>query len=127
MALLINCIFVGLGGCAGSIARYLICGMNFGKIGDFSLLTLFVNVLGSFIIGFVAAIALNRGMDPRLNLVLKTGFCGGFTTFSTFSLETFTLLESNRWPFALLYIVASVVLCVLGVMLGTLAGKAAVA
>lgn len=123
MTVLVNCIFVALGGVLGSVSRYLICGLDFGKIGGFSLLTLVVNIIGSFIIGFVATIAVQRGMNPRTALFLKTGVCGGFTTFSTFSLETFTLLDSPRWPYALLYVTASVVLCVAATALGTFVAR----
>ena len=78
----------------------------------------FFSFAGAFLIGIIAAMALkNQEMDPHLLLLLKVGVCGGFTTFSTFSLETVGLLESGNYLTALLYVTASVVLCVAATLL----------
>ena len=108
-----NCLFVGIGGFFGSIARYLIGLIPIREGGVFPINTLLINVAGALLIGIIAAMALkNQEMDPHLILLLKVGVCGGFTTFSTFSLETVGLLESGNYLTALLYVIASVVLCV---------------
>ena len=82
---------------------------------DFALL---VNVLGAFAIGLIAAAAARHAaLSPRMILFLKTGICGGFTTFSTFALETSGLLQAGRLPAAAAYVVLSVLLSVGAVIL----------
>ncbi len=72
-----------------------------------------INVLGSFVLGLVCAlVARHVNASPQLVLMLKVGLCGGFTTFSTFALETSDLLQAGAWPAALAYAAASVVLSV---------------
>jgi len=123
-ALLYGCVAVG--SVLGGVARYLASlAIQFGP--PFPWATLFVNVTGSFIIGFYAALG---GPDGRLfasapqRQFVMTGFCGGYTTFSTFSLETFRLLQSGDGRTALVNIVASVVAWLLAVWLGhILAGR----
>ncbi|MDD2232713.1 MAG: fluoride efflux transporter CrcB [Sphaerochaetaceae bacterium] len=116
MNLFISCIFIGLGGAAGAILRYLFGLLPFRNPSGFPLTTLAINVIGAFIIGLVVALAQkNPLLSPNLILFLKVGVCGGFTTFSTFSLETFKLLESGNPWIAISYIASSVVLCVLAV------------
>lgn len=113
-----NCLAVGAGGFCGAILRY--CGglIPWLKIGSFPLPTLLINIIGAFLIGVIAQAAEVRGMNPSLLLFLKVGLCGGFTTFSTFSLESLTLLENGRTALFALYAAASLILCILGVMLG---------
>ena len=121
--MLSNCIFVGRGGGAGAICRYLMGMLPVLQRGAFPLATLTINLLGSFLIGLIAQRANGpSGMDPNLVLLLKVGFCGGFTTFSTFSLESLTLLEEGRWGMFTLYAVLSVVLCIAGAALGKAVG-----
>ena len=74
--------------------------------------------LGAVLIGYVTGMARSRQAPENLVLFLKTGVCGGFTTFSTFSLESLTLLEKGKWLLGGSYMVLSVVLCLLGVALG---------
>ncbi|MBO5523288.1 MAG: fluoride efflux transporter CrcB [Roseburia sp.] len=110
-------LFVGLGGAIGAIGRYLIS--LFSVKGDFPFLTLLTNLLGAILIGVVVGLADSKANMPKnLILFLKTGVCGGFTTFSTFSLESLLLLENGKHFLGSVYIVASVVLCILGVALG---------
>ena len=110
-------IFIGLGGALGAICRYLLSLIPYK--GDFPYMTLLTNLLGAILIGVVVGMAgKNKEMSKNLTLFLKTGFCGGFTTFSTFSLETLSLFESHRMITGTLYAVVSVVLCVLGVWIG---------
>ena len=106
-----NILAVGLGGALGAIFRYLL-GQIIPKLGSgFPLGTFVVNLIGCFAIGLVVGLAgKHSNIDPRLILFLQTGICGGFTTFSTFSLESLTLIEEGRITIGILYIVLSVLL-----------------
>ena len=87
--------------------------------------TLLINVLGSFVIGLVGrddADAARVGMHPDIRIFLMTGFCGGFTTFSAFSLQTLELMQAGEIVPALGYAVGSVVLCVIATWCGWLLG-----
>ena len=75
-----ECIMVGLGGAAGAILRYLIGLLPVGTQGGFPWKTLAINIIGSFIIGVLTGLILKGSLTPRAELLLKTGFCGGFTT-----------------------------------------------
>ncbi|RED91754.1 fluoride efflux transporter CrcB [Marinoscillum furvescens] len=90
-------IYVGIGGFAGSAGRYLISKWlpPLGAAGTFPLGTFAVNLIGSLLIGFLAAI-LTKQSSNTLQLILITGFCGGFTTFSTFSAEGLKLLRAGH-------------------------------
>ena len=92
-------LFVGLGGSLGAMARYGV-GLALPARGGFPLATLLVNFLGSFLIGILAGLAERNRMNDALSLFLKTGVCGGVTTFSTFSLETVELFRGGRWEAA---------------------------
>ena len=109
-------LIVGLGGGLGAIARYII-GLLPWK-GDFPLLTLLVNLIGAILIGFLTGLATRYRVSPRTLLFWKTGVCGGFTTFSTFSLEAVQLMHSGNRLLAVLYLFASLSGCLLGVWLG---------
>ena len=100
-------LYVGLGGAIGAMARY-----GFSMKAAIPINTLLINILGSILIGFIAQLALSSHVSPQLVLLIKTGICGGFTTFSTFSLETFQLIEKKAWLPAVSYIFTSVMLCV---------------
>ena len=116
MTTILNCVFVGLGGLVGSVFRYLISLIPLRHASGFPLVTLGINVLGAFLLGFVVAVAgKNAAIDPRALLFLKVGVCGGFTTFSTFALEAHSLLGAGKPMVALLYALLSVVLSVLAV------------
>ena len=110
-------LLVGAGGAIGAVLRYLISLIPFR--GDWPAATLLTNVLGALVIGVVVGLTLGEhGPSEGAVLFLKAGVCGGFTTFSTFSLETLTLLERGRLLPGLGYAGASLVLCVAGVWLG---------
>ena len=116
---MLDCIAVGIGGFVGSICRYLISLIPMKTVGGFPLATLLTNIAGAFAIGLFAALFLkNPQLDSRLSLMLRTGLCGGFTTFSTFSLESFGLMKSGSWGMALLYVLLSCSLCIAAVLLG---------
>jgi CrcB protein len=102
---------VGIGGGIGAIARYLIGAVFLQRFGPgFPWGTFFINVTGSFLIGVIAQLALSRafGITPTVRLFAATGVLGGYTTFSTFSLDTLTLVEDGAAPIALLYAAGSV-------------------
>ncbi|MBD9113659.1 MAG: fluoride efflux transporter CrcB [Ruminococcaceae bacterium] len=110
-----NVIFVGLGGFVGAILRYLL-GLIPVRQTPFPIITLCINVLGAFVIGLLAALCEKNKINSQpLLLFLKVGLCGGFTTFSTFSLETYDLLSSGRTAPAILYALLSVGLCLLAI------------
>ncbi len=109
-------ILVGLGGAFGAIFRYLLSLVPLK--GDFPFMTLITNILGAFVIGIVVGWFGRGRMSPHMQLFLKTGVCGGFTTFSTFSLESLSLFEQGHVYMGMLYIVLSVVGCIIGVFLG---------
>jgi CrcB protein len=97
-------LLVALGGAIGSVARYA-AGVVFAPTaGGFPTATVLVNVVGSFLIGCFARIFPLTAPDPVFRLLLITGFCGGFTTFSTFSAETLAMVQQGRALRALLYI-----------------------
>ena len=113
---MINVLFVGLGGFIGAAMRYLIGLIPVPNPGGFPVCTFIINIVGAFAIGLIAALAAKHsGFDPRLLLFLKTGVCGGFTTFSAFSLEAAGLLKAGNIWVAAAYITLSVLLCVFAV------------
>lgn len=121
---MINCICVGAGGFLGSVLRYLVGLIPLETAQGFPIKTLVINVVGSFVIGLIAALAAREGqMDPRLVLFLKVGVCGGFTTFSTFAYETGGLLQSGSGVWAAVYVLLSIVLGVAAVFAGQLLVK----
>ena len=110
MTIVLNCVFVGLGGLVGSVLRYLISLLPLRHESGFPLVTLGINVLGAFLLGLIMAFAgKNNAVDPRALLFLKVGVCGGFTTFSTFAFEAQSLVSAGRPYTALLYALMSVV------------------
>ena len=110
-------LLVALGGGAGAVCRYALTLLPISA--RFPFATLIANALGALIIGFLAGCASQLDAFPAgLNLLLKTGFCGGFTTFSTFSLETVTLWQQRRIWAAGGNAVLSLAVCFAGVAAG---------
>lgn len=103
---------VGFGGFTGAVLRYLISLIPSGHPTAFPAKTLIINVIGSFLIGLIAASAQKYSINSYLILFLKVGLCGGFTTFSAFALETNELLNNGNILSALLYVLLSIILCV---------------
>ena len=87
-------LYVGIGGAIGSILRYCLSLLPIHT--HFPFLTFITNIIGAILIGFITSLFDNQIISPQVNKLLKTGLCGGFTTFSTFSLETITLLENGQ-------------------------------
>lgn len=110
---MISCLMVGIGGFFGSILRYLISLIPLGEQNSFPYKTLITNIIGAFLIGVIVAFSLkNAKIDEKYILLLKTGFCGGFTTFSTFALETTELIQNGKYSIAFLYTIISVIACI---------------
>ena len=104
-----NCIAVGLGGFIGATLRYLIGLIPVCEITLFPVKTFFINITGCIAIALVALLASKGSLpNPKLVLFLKTGICSGFTTFSTFALESTTLIKSGHPKVAFLYMILSV-------------------
>lgn len=109
---------VGLGGFFGSVSRYLISHFIEGNLlTSFPYGTLVVNVAGCFIIGLIYAASLKTNVSSELRLLLATGFCGGFTTFSSFSYENVTLLQDGQLFYFFMYTGMSLLLGLLAIYL----------
>lgn len=109
-------VFVGIGGAIGSMLRYAISLITYKQ--TFPLLTLITNVFGAILIGYITGMATKKEVSPHTLLFLKTGLCGGFTTFSTFSLEAYTLMQNGNYGYMILYILLSLTGCILGIWCG---------
>ncbi len=115
---MLNIIAVGLGGFVGAVCRYLIGLIQINEVTVFPIKTFMINIVGCIVIGLITVVATkNNTLNPQLLLFLKVGVCGGFTTFSTFALETAELMRSGNALIALVYMVGSVLVGV-GVIFG---------
>jgi CrcB protein len=117
-------LWVAIGGALGSVGRFWINGMVSRHFGEtFPWGTMLINVTGSFVIGFFAASTGTEGRwlaSPSFRTFFMIGICGGYTTFSSFSLQTLNLANDGEWLRAGANVVLSVVLCLAGVWLGSL-------
>jgi CrcB protein len=113
-------LYIALGSALGGLSRYWLGGLiQRAHGGSFPLGTLVINVTGSLLIGFLLRYSLDSAaVSPEIRALLTIGFCGGYTTFSTFSWETVALIEDGDWRRAMLYVGASVLLSVLGTVAG---------
>jgi CrcB protein len=118
---------VAVGGALGTVARYWLAALVAALTGPgFPWGILLINVLGSFVIGFFGALTATEGrlfVESDIRVFVMVGLCGGFTTFSSFSLQTLELLEAGEIVPAAAYILASVALCLLFVWIGATAGR----
>lgn len=117
-------LWIGLGSALGGMARFWCSGVMARLIGEtFPWGTFFVNVLGSLLIGFFATITAPDGrlfVDATTRQFVMLGFLGGFTTFSSFSLQTLNLMNDGEWLYAGLNVGVSVVACLVAVWIGHL-------
>ena len=109
-----NLLLVALGGAGGSVLRYMLSNINT----SFPWGTFAVNVLGSFLIGLLVGLMSKGVLSPEMKLLLVTGFCGGFTTFSTFASESFGMMKAGDILLTALYVGASVIIGILAVWSG---------
>ena len=120
-------LYIAVGGALGSVARYLL-GTGLQRGGQFPVGTLAVNVLGCFLVGAIVRLALETTwVTPAARAFLAVGFCGGFTTFSTFAWEVLALAEEGAWTRSALYLGASLVLSLLACIAGMGAARTVVA
>ena len=116
-----TCILVMIGGALGTLARYVVSVLALPISRDLPWGTILINVAGSFVIGFFGTLTLAHGRFPvseNIRLFVMIGLCGGFTTFSSFSLQTLDLLRSGAVLRASINIVASLLLCIGSVAVG---------
>lgn len=121
-----NGALVALGGAIGSVLRWAVILLAAGRFGPaFPWGTLAVNIVGSFVIGVVFELASGpvTSLSPAARVFIATGICGGFTTFSTFSLDALTLTRDGAPGEALLYLAGSVGAGLIAVYLGVVAGR----
>ncbi|KYC38618.1 camphor resistance protein CrcB [Scytonema hofmannii PCC 7110] len=120
-------IAIALGAIPGALGRYFITEFTKAMIGkDLSYYgTFFINVTGCFIIALFYTLNEQKleNFSPEIRLVIATGFCGAYTTFSTYGLETFTQIDKGNTTVALIYWLASMLVGMLGVQLGVTLGK----
>ena len=116
---------LGLGGAIGTILRYVMGGLDYRfSSGVFPISTLVVNVTGSLAIGFLWGIIDRFNFSPNMRMFVFIGILGGYTTFSTFSLETFNLMRDGEYRIAVMNMALSVVLSIGAVFAGYIASKA---
>lgn len=119
---MISYLVVALGGALGSVARYCISGLAAERFGQtFPYGTLIVNITGSLLVGLFAALTTPEGrwlVSPTVRQFFIIGLCGGYTTFSSFSLQTLTLAQEGEWFRAGMNSIASFALCLFAVWLG---------
>jgi fluoride exporter len=119
-------VYIGLLGALGCLARYFLSGWVYQLLGrGFPYGTLAVNVVGAFLIGFIMEFSIRSALvPPTLRIALTIGFLGGLTTFSTFSFETFRLLEEGAFLIALGNVCLSLVACLACTWVGIVAARA---
>jgi CrcB protein len=119
---MLSYLWVCVGGAIGSGLRFWVSGMVAERIGQtFPLGTLVVNVTGSFLVGVLAGMSIPEGrwmLTPNARVFLMIGVCGGYTTFSSFSLQTLTLAQEGEWLRAGVNSILSFALCLVAVWLG---------
>jgi CrcB protein len=121
----VNYLWIAVGAVVGASARYFLSGLiarNFSATFPYS--TLLINVTGSLALGFFLVYSTDRVLlDPRWRLLVAVGFCGSYTTFSSYAFETFALLEQGQWLLVGLNALASNVLCLAAVLAGAVLAR----
>jgi fluoride exporter len=117
--------YIAAGSAIGGVSRYLLGGFLQRQTGGtFPIGTLVINITGSFLLGLILRYAVETPtLAPEARAFLTVGFCGGYTTFSTFSYETVALMEDGQWPRAALYVALSVGLSIFATFLGFAAAR----
>jgi fluoride exporter len=117
-------ILVFIGGGLGSLARFFIGkSMPNTSFNNFPIGILAINILASIILGIFIGQEINQKLSFNFRALIAIGFCGGFSTFSTFSADTLQLVQASRYPEAILNVVLNVVLCILATFAGIYFGK----
>jgi fluoride exporter len=112
--------YITLGGVVGTLARYFLQGLLQTRGGSFPTGTLAINVLGSLLLGFIMRLATGAAViSPELRGALTIGFCGAFTTMSTFSYESVRLLGDGEYGYAGLYMGGTILGCLAAIVVGT--------
>lgn len=122
---MINILYIAAGGALGAVMRYLVSTGVHAVLGrGFPYGTLSVNVLGSFMMGFLFIFLIERSsLGPEWRAMILIGFLGAFTTFSTFSIETLNLMENDAMVRAFANILVSLIICILAAWLGVILGR----
>jgi CrcB protein len=117
--------YIAVGSAIGGVSRYLVGGLSQRIMGGtFPVGTLLINVTGSFLLGLILRYGVETStFTPEVRAFLTIGFCGGYTTFSTFSYETVALAEDGQWTRAALYVALSVGLSLIATFLGFAAAR----
>mgnify|MGYP000947242139 CR=1 FL=1 len=121
-----SCLVVILGGAIGTFLRYSVSVLALPISRDLPWGTILINISGSFVIGLFGTLTLASGRFPvseNLRLFVMIGICGGYTTFSSFSLQTLTLAQTGDWPRAGLNVALSLLLCLAAVAAGYMLGS----
>ena len=121
--------YIAIGSAIGGVSRYLVGGLVQRLVaGTFPAGTLLINVTGSFLLGAILRYGVETTtLTPEVRALLTVGFCGGYTTFSTFSYEAVALLDDGEWTRAALYVALSVGLSLLATFLGFAAARELIA
>jgi len=121
--------YIAFGSAIGGVSRYVLGGaVQRMAGGTFPVGTLVVNITGSFLLGAILRYAIDTpGLTPEVRALLTVGFCGGYTTFSTFSYETVALMEDGEWTRAATYLALSVLLSIAATVLGLIVARELVA
>lgn len=116
-------IYVFLGGGLGAMARYGIAKLLPSPEQGFPTATFLANAISCIILGMLMGYVMQKGLSYKMQLLAMTGFCGGFSTFSTFSAETFSLLQNGHTMTAMTYIIVSLTICLICIFLGMKIGS----
>lgn len=116
---MLNILYIGVGGFIGAVSRYLLSRYINNLLPSFPFGTLTVNVIGSFVLGFIIySVSLGRNISPEMRDLITIGMLGGFTTMSAFAYESYRLMELNQMMMFALNIALNVILCVAAVYAG---------
>ncbi len=116
---MLNVLYIGVGGFIGAVSRYLLSRYINNLLPSFPFGTLAVNILGSFVLGFIIySVSMGRNISPEMRDFVTIGMLGGFTTMSAFAYESFRLMELNQLVLFALNIALNVILCIAAVYAG---------